>query len=281
MQTGIAAIVVTFHTGPRLRECLHALISQEGISEIVIVDNGNPEQMVSWLETFAARKSSDKKQVRYLQTRENIGFGSAVNLGAMQARSKHLLIINPDCVMRPDALAPLMEAAETLGSPWIVGGRIFSLDGRAQHGPQRRELTLRRLFSRIVGGAGINMPLSPQPDDAIRVDVISGAFFLIDRAGFDQIGGFDEHYFLHVEDIDICKRVHLAGGNVRYQPRAGALHYGATSDVSKLKVERFKAAGFAHYFRKFSTGPVQRIAAELSIPVIYAALMVRAALGGR
>jgi len=273
----VAAIVVTYRTGPRLTECLHALAAHSGIGEIIVVDNGNPEPMTAWLEGFAARL----KNVHYVQTGENLGFGRGVNRGAKIANASQLLIINPDCVLRPDAIEPLLNAAEGQPSPCIIGGRIFDLQGKAQRGPKRRELTLVRVLSKLIGGAGINMPLEPQPENPMPVAVTSGAFFLIDKAGFDAIGGFDEGYFLHVEDIDLCKRAQLAGGSVIYQPGAGALHFGATSDVSSLFVERHKAAGFARYFRKFSKNPLHRLMAELCIPVIFIGLMARARLGGR
>lgn len=276
----VAAIVVTYQTGPRLKECLHALKANLEIGEIIIVDNGNGPDMTAWLRAF----SQSSQRIKYIETGENLGFGCAVNRGASQSEAAFFLVINPDCIMRHDALGPLMEAHVGMASPGIVGGRIFGLDGQNQRGPMRRELTLRGVLSKMVGGAGIDIPLTPQPAGPMPVDVISGAFFLIDRAGFETLGGFDTGYFLHVEDIDLCKRAHLAGGSVVYQPLAGALHFGATSDVSSLFVERHKAAGFARYLRKFSKGPAQRAACELVIPLIYLSLMGRALFkrrGGR
>lgn len=272
-----AAIIVTYHTGRPLKDCLHALAAMTGIEQIIIVDNGNPPDMEGWLVRFAEKTPTAKliKQAR------NTGFGSGVNMGARAAEADSLLVINPDCVMRPDALEALYRATLGKRSPVMIGGRIYDINGEAQRGPRRSELTKRRLLSKLFGGRGINLPLQPQPSGPVAVDVTSGAFFLIDKAGFDQLGGFDTDYFLHVEDIDLCKRVHLAGGEVIYQPLAGALHYGATSDVSMRFVERHKAAGFARYLRKFSNGVLGRIGAELIIPLVFAALMLRAWLADR
>jgi len=273
----VSAIIVTYQTGPRLKECLHAIVAANAVTELIIVDNGNPREMESWLKRFADAGN----KVMLISPEANLGFGRAVNLAAGAARYDDLLILNPDCVIRHDAIPALIRAATGRRSPVLVGGRIFDVSGTNQRGPMRRELTLTRALSKVTGGPGINMPLSPQPGEPVSVDVTSGAFFLIDRRGFQELGGFDEGYFLHVEDIDLCKRVGLAGGEVIYQPRAGALHYGSTSDVSSLVVERHKAAGFARYFRKFSKGPLHRIFAELVIPVIAIGLTLRALFGGR
>ncbi|MEO9971124.1 MAG: glycosyltransferase family 2 protein [Hyphomonadaceae bacterium] len=272
-----AAIIVTYHTGRPLKDCLHALAATAGIDQIMIVDNGNPPDMVDWLVRFAKKTPTAK----LIKQAHNIGFGSGVNIGARAAETGSLLVINPDCVMRPDALEALHLAAKDKRSPVMIGGRIYDINGEAQRGPRRSELTKRRLLSKLFGGRGINLPLQPQPAGPVGVDVTSGAFFLIDKSGFDQLGGFDTDYFLHVEDIDLCKRVHLAGGEVIYQPDAGALHYGASSDVSMLFVERHKAAGFARYLRKFSNGVLGRIGAELIIPLVFVALTLRAWLAGR
>ncbi|MEL7451954.1 MAG: glycosyltransferase family 2 protein [Pseudomonadota bacterium] len=268
----VSAIVVTYHTGPSLKDGLYALASDPDIDEIVIVDNGNPASMGAWITDFAVRTA----KATYLKAPKNLGFGRGVNLGAVQATGDTLLIINPDCILRQGSIVQLLAAADGAPSPWIVGGRIFDVRGQAQRGPRRRELTLGRALSKLAGGPGIDLPDAPLACGPEPMDVISGAFFLIDRAGFDTLGGFDEDYFLHVEDIDLCKRAHLMGGSVIYAPSAGALHYGATSEVSALVVERHKAAGFARYFRKFAQGPLNRIAAELTIPLIYFGLLGRA-----
>lgn len=273
----IGAIIVTYHTGAALKDCIYALLAQAEITQLVIVDNGNPPGVTAWLEALDARFA----QIEHVRTGENLGFGRAVNLGAERVTAEHLLIINPDCVIRPDALLPLQAAAGGLRSPWIVGGRIFDISGVPQRGPQRRELTFRAMVSKLRGGPGINLPLAPQPGEPVPMEVISGAFFLAGKAGFLTLGGFDETYFLHVEDIDLCRRAREAGGEVVYQPLAGALHYGATSDVSAVFVERHKAAGFAHYFRKFAKGPLERCLAECLIPLIRLGLVGRAWLGAR
>ena len=88
------------------------------------------------------------------------------------------------------------------------------------------------------------------------------------RADFLALGGFDEGYFLHVEDVDLCRSVWAGGGTVVYQPRAGVLHYGATSDAPSAVVQAHKADSLAYYFRKWASGPLDRALNAVLIPLL-------------
>ncbi|MEP1144838.1 MAG: glycosyltransferase family 2 protein [Henriciella sp.] len=260
----VSAIVVTFNTGPRLKECLYALHADPDVFEIVVVDNGNPADMQTWLEDFASARAA----VELCVGQGNIGFGAAVNLGVDRANGPHLLVINPDAVLRRNSIAPLQQTATGLSDPWIIGGKIFDLYGREERGPRRKELTLWRSVNRMIGINNWTLEQTPPPDGPIEMPVISGAFFLTSKGSMARLSGFDEDYFLHVEDVDLCRRCREAGGTVMYDPRAGALHYGSTSDAPSRIVSKHKADSLARYFRKFATGPLSRIMAEIAIPFI-------------
>jgi GT2 family glycosyltransferase len=88
------------------------------------------------------------------------------------------------------------------------------------------------------------------PAETHAVPAISGAFMALRRADYARLGGLDEGYFLHVEDLDFCKRVHDAGGTIVCVPSVRVTHALSTSDVSSCFVERCKARGFLRYFRK-------------------------------
>ena len=100
------AIVVSYYTGPRLKECLYALASDPAVTAIHIVDNGNPESMRRWLHGFADARQG----VKLIDAGGNIGFGPGVNLGAEGAADGHLLIINPDAVLKRGSVEAMAEA---------------------------------------------------------------------------------------------------------------------------------------------------------------------------
>ena len=95
------------------------------------------------------------------------------------------------------------------------------------------------------------------------------------RCDFDAVRGFDEGYFLHVEDVDLCWRVRRQGGVVLFHPKAEVIHLGHTSKVSPLTVEFHKGVGLARYFRKRAGGLGQRVLAWALSPVIVCTAVVR------
>jgi len=260
----VSAIVVSYNTGPRLKECLYALLGDPDVSEIILVDNGNPAAMQSWIAGFAENRPS----VIVVSGHGNLGFGAAVNLGISRAAGPHLLVINPDAVLRRNSISGMQAVAAASVEPWIIGGKIFDLYGREERGPRRRELTLWRAATSMMGWNTWTLESTPPPIGPVDMPVISGAFFLTSTVSMAHLEGFDEGYFLHVEDVDLCRRCREAGGRVLYDPRSGALHYGSTSDVPSAAVGRHKADGLARYFRKFSVGPVERIAVALMVPAM-------------
>ena len=266
----ISAIIVTYHTGPRLKECLYALAADPDVAEMVIVDNGNPPEMQAWLNAFSTRREA----VTLLSGQGNIGFGAAVNLAVARANGPHILVINPDAVLRRGSLQGMQVVAEACPQPWIVGGRIFDLLGREVRGPRRRELTIWRAATNLIGWNTWTLEHTPPPAAPVEMPVISGAFFLTSKDSLAQLEGFDEAYFLHVEDIDLCRRCREAGGRVIYDPRAGALHYGATSSVPGGTIAGHKADSLALYFKKFARGPIERLLVALIVPVLRLAMRV-------
>ena len=263
----ITAIVVSYHTGPRLHECLYALKSDPDVSEIVLVDNGNPPEEQDWIDRFVT--ASDKAHL--IRDGTNPGFGAGVNKGAAGALGRLLLVINPDAVLRRGSLGRMISAMDQRSEPVLVGGKIFDVNGREERGGRRNTLTL----ARALGLGKWTLENDPPPRESIEVGAVSGAFFMMDRQAFRSMGGFDEEYFLHVEDVDLCRRVIEMGGSVVYQPYASALHYGSTSDISSDAVLDRKAQSLSRYFRKFAKTRGERWLVAILSPFMKQALKMR------
>ena len=254
--------MVTYFTGPRLKECLYALLADPDISEVIVVDNGNPSDVQDWLRAFEAKKPD----VALLTGHGNIGFGAGVNRGVDRAAGPHILVLNPDAVLRWNSIRGMQSVAKTCPTPWIIGGKIFDLYGREERGGRRKKLTLWRAFTNMLGWNSWTLEHTPPPSQPLEMPVISGAFFLSSKGSMAALNGFDEGYFLHVEDVDLCRRCWERGGRVMYDPGAGALHYGSTSDAPNRAVQTHKAESLERYFKTFASGPLEKILVAIAMP---------------
>jgi GT2 family glycosyltransferase len=282
----ISAVTVSYQTGPVLRACLDALITDAAIAEIVLVDNGNPADVEAWLD---ARAEAEPKLV-LLRGRGNIGFGAACNLGAERATGELLLFVNPDVILANGATALMARAMHGARRPTLIGGDLRDAEGRPDRGSRRERVTLWSAFvtfsglSRFEKWAPMFRDLhrhgDRMPEGAIEIAHVSGAMMAMSRPDFRAIGGFDEGYFLHVEDIDLCWRVAQAGGQVLFQPGAIGAHARSTSAAPSHDVERHKALGFRRYFRKSARSPLERVMAEIVGAVLLAVLPLRGAKSG-
>ncbi len=282
----VSAVVVSYRTGEVLLDCIGALVADPAVDEIVLVNNGNPVEMLERVED--AYGGSGKLVI--VGGGENRGFAAGVNLGAAKAQGGRLLVLNPDAVLNPGSVEALETALAGAAEPAVVGGRIHDEDGKEQRGARRRRLTMRSAAATFLGlewlkslnpgFVNINRNDEPAPDGPVPMDAVSGALMYFSASGFRRLGGFDDGYFLHVEDLDLCRRAEAEGGTVIYTPLASALHHGATSDATSLFVERHKGAGLNRYFRKFAETPGEKAVARMLGPVIGFLLVMRARLRG-
>lgn len=275
----ISVVMVSWHTGPVLVQAIEAALSAHDVDELVLVNHGNPAERVEYLEEVAA---SDPRFI-LIHSGGNLGFAKGCNIGAKAAAGRHLLFLNPDAILGDGVAARLARTGSRYGEPWLVGARLLSRNGREQRGARRGELTLTSAFLGFTGlwrlfpGAAIHREHEPLPEEAIEVPCVSGAALMMSKAGYEGVGGFDEAYFLHVEDIDLCRRVREAGGSVVFDPQANIVHFGGSSQASALFVARHKVRGFIRYFWRFAS-PGKRVAVVALAPFFWAAIMGRAAL---
>ncbi len=254
----VCAVIVSYRTGPALKSCLTALLAAGGLDQIVITDNGNDADAV---ELFDATAQTDAR-VRVLRGQGNVGFAAACNLAAREAQTDTLAFINPDVILELDAITRLTAVLAAAPPPAIVGGDLRDEQGRPERGSRRERLTLWRAFTAFTGLTRLglrdfNRHTDPLPAAPQRVGAISGALFVIRREDFTTLGGFDEGYFIHVEDLDLCRRAELLGWRVLFAPGPHGRHLRSTSDADPRTIARHKARGMARYFRKFAKGPVE------------------------
>ena len=277
----VSVIMVSYMTGPALMEAISAVLADPDIHELIVVDNGNSESARARLSELTAKRNS----VRFLQGHGNIGFARACNYGANLATGHYLLFLNPDAVIAKGAARQLANAGDGLVEPWITGGLLRDENGKEQRGARRRALTplsalvgFLPILEIVPGLRSIHRETDPLPSHPVQIDTISGACLMTDRPSFDKMGGFDERYFLHVEDIEICRRARQMGGQVGFVPGAKVMHYGSTSDVPRVWIEKEKLKGFVRYFWNYTPGFLPKVLTILAVPFMAIAIVGRAYL---
>jgi len=276
----LSLVMVVYMTGPALMESVRHALAEPRVEEFVIVDNGSSLADAAWLRDLARREP----RVRLLQGLGNIGFARAANLGAATAKGEALVFLNPDAFLTPGAVAALADAGRDRPSPCVIGARVFNIDGTEQRGARRGEITPVTTLLSLSKLSALLPPLrrfeihrerEAPPSHPVDTPTVSGACFYMRAADFHALGGFDEGYFLHVEDVDLCWRARRTGGSVLFQPHARIVHVGSTSREHPLVVEWHKGKGLVRYFLKRADSLPRKVLAALLAPLILAVAVGR------
>ena len=274
-------VMISYHTGPVLFASVKSALRQPHLSELIVVDNGNPPDVLARLQRLAL----SERCLRVLTGHGNIGFAAACNLGAKEVTAEFLLLLNPDCLLPPNALTDMMDGFNEMPEAMLAGCWLQNPDGSEQRGGRRQLLTpltaLAEAFSlhRFFKIKRLNDHHTPMPTVTHEVQAISGALMCMHMFDFQRMGGMDEGFFLHVEDLDFCMRVRNAGGVIICVPRVKVTHMLSTSgDASSNFIEWQKTKGFVRYFDKHYHGKYLPGLLSLAKLAIYARCTVRMAL---
>lgn len=247
----LSVVMVTYHTGAVLKQAIDSVLALPHV-ELVLVNNGNPPGIEKKLAAWAA----SEPRLKLITGQGNVGFSKACNAGAREASGDFFLFLNPDSVVPPDLLAKLQHYAATLKRPFLLGARLLDAKGQDQRGARRALLEPKTAFIEALGlhaffpKERLNFHKEPLPTKVAPIPAISGAFMFLAAEDFWHIDGFDEGYFLHVEDLDFCLRFTRAEGTIYFAPDIVVKHQGGTSDTTTEFLEKQKARGFMRYFHE-------------------------------
>ena len=214
------------------------------------------------LELCAQRFPSETK-LKIIRNAANLGFAAACNMGVRAATAPYILFLNPDCVLRAHSLDRLVQVLEANPAAGMAGGLLKNADGTEQEGCRRavptpwrsfvRAFSLYR-FERYWPSLFYDFHLHKQalPPGPVEVEAISGALMLVRRRALQDVGPWDEGYFLHCEDLDWCMRFQQKGWKILFVPDAPVLHHKGTCSRSRpIFVEWHKHKGMMRFYRKF------------------------------
>lgn len=243
----IAAIVVTHESASTIDDCLQRLRDAVDVAEIRVVDNASSDDTVSVVQRHAL---SDPR-VRFVANPDNPGFSVGCNQGADDSVSPWLAFVNPDLQVLPDTLTRLRDLAVGTGREALLGADLVDEAGVRDAAARRRDPD----FGAMLTAPGAASRLGVEVDDTQALqplDALSGALMVMPRALFRRIGGFDEGYRLHAEDLDLCRRARAVGALVAVANGVRVVHIrGVSSRARPFFVEWHKHRGLWRYFGKF------------------------------
>ena len=251
------SVIVNYNAGKLLVNSVHSALT-EGASRVVVVDNASHDQSLAYLQSVIP-----DERVCIIRNDRNLGFATACNIGARACTADVVLFLNPDSKLGPGTLQRMREALLSDPAIGMVGGLLCNTDGSEQPGGRRVFPTPRRAFMRAFGLSRLSkwfpnllsdfllhkepLPLAPVP-----VEAISGACMMVKRAALEDVGLWDEGYFLHCEDLDWCMRFRIQQWRVVFVPNAPVFHeWRACSRNRPFFVEWHKHRGMLRFYRKF------------------------------
>jgi len=236
-------IIVNYRSKESLAKCLAFVFKnfKSNMPELIVVNNDPDKKLDDLKELYPG--------LIVINSKNNVGYGLANNLGSRVAKGKYLFFLNPDTEIINvdlDAIAEEFRINDKLG---IVGMRIIGSDGLLQSWSVGKELSWIDLVANNISMSR-SRSLWDNPADK-DVDWVSGTAMIVTREAFFDVGGFDKNFFMYFEDMDLCKRVRNAGKRIVYRPAYIIRHDGGVSYGERTKEQKkdyFRSQDY--YFNK-------------------------------
>ena len=223
-------MIVNYNAGGHLSACV-ASLEAAGIQEIVVADNASDDGSVELM-------SERHPQAQVLNTGTNLGYGGAANLAAARVTSEYLLVSNADTVFDRETPSRLIEALEADRSAGAAGPRVDTSSGEVYPSARTFPSVTDSIGHGFLGLVWRSNPWSRRYLMAGRslektqaVDWISGSCMMLRRTAFEEVSGFDESFFMYAEDVDLCRRLAVAGWTTLYVPTARVVHVQGVSSA--------------------------------------------------
>lgn len=283
--TELAVVVVNHNAGDFLPVCLSTIHAAAGDLdlELVLVDNASTDGSTE-------RVARAHPSLRVFENRVNRGFAAAANQGVRATTAPFVLLLNPDAEITGGSLASLVKVAADRPMAAVIGPLVRNSDGSLQASARRVPGLLESLGHAFLGPFAPNNRFSRaytmaewDRSSEREVEWVSGCAMLVRREAFDSVGGFDEGYFMYVEDVDICTRLRQAGWSVLFCPELEVVHETGVSARKQSRRLAFEhSRSIYRYFAKHrARGPVALLKPLIKLAVWLRALLVTRGARGR
>lgn len=239
----LSYIILNYNVTELLRKCIQSIYRYSGDVEyeIIVIDNASPDD--SWKNLI-----TEFPEVRFMAEKENKGFAFANNKAVKPANGEFVFILNPDTELEGNYVSEILEFASSQRDFGCLGLRMHDGQGNFLPESKRSVPDMFNSFEKLFANFRKNSSKSYYRDDIgeydiAEVEVITGANLLIRKSAYEEIGGFDERYFMYGEDIDLCFTLLQKGYRNWYYGKYSILHHKGESTVKdKIYLQRFYGA---------------------------------------
>jgi GT2 family glycosyltransferase len=256
--------------------------------QVVVVDNASGDGSAEMV-------AAEYPNVELHASERNLGFAAATNLGIRSQSAPYVLALNPDTRLTEGALETILAVMDAHPEVAVAGCKLVLEDGSFDHAARRSFPTPLSALGHFSGlgrrrGAPASLTAYRAPEvDSGPVDAVNGAFMLIRRDAFDQVGGFDEGYWMYMEDLDLCYRLSEAGWITWYEPGATVIHVkgGTTGGRRSPRLNWAFHKGMYRFYRRhyaprrsWAVNAAVYVGIALKLAAALVASAARRALGG-
>lgn len=267
--TKLSIIILTYNSAKHIKFCIdsifdfYSLALVRGEYELLIVDNASSDTTLPALEKYFNEQfkknmsflGSEKeievtKYIKIIKHKENFGFAKGMNQAVGASQGEYVLFLNPDSEMLDGNLSEMIEIMESNRSVGTVCGKVMTQD-------DKEEKTCGKFYNffsivLFVMGLDEHVGLRSSPSEKQYIDYGSGGFMLVDKEKFNSARGFDENFFMYIEDMEFCYRMKKSGYLTMFYPYATIRHHGqGSSDRTYAVISILK--GMIYFFKKHRT----------------------------
>jgi N-acetylglucosaminyl-diphospho-decaprenol L-rhamnosyltransferase len=278
---GLDVVIVAYRCEALLRDCLASLREHppERPTAIHVVDNASRDGTAQMVER-------EFPEVRLTEAGSNLGFSAANNLAIRDSNAEYVLVLNPDTRITAGALDRPLAVMDERSEIGICGPKLVLEDGTLDHAAKRSFPTPLGALAHFAGRESQYRAPARGPDEPGPVDAVNGAFMLIRRAALEEVGLFDEGYWMYMEDLDLCYRFAQAGWTTWYEPSATVVHVkaGTSGPIRSPRLNRAFHYGMYRFYRRHyarSRSPLTNAAVYAGIGAKLAVSLARAGRAGR
>ncbi|WP_027136939.1 glycosyltransferase family 2 protein [Gaetbulibacter saemankumensis] len=261
----LSIIILNYNVRYFLELCLNSVVeaTKNIEAEIIVVDNHSTDASCAMVKSVFP-------QVILIENQDNYGFSKGNNIGVAKAKGEYICILNPDTVVAEDTFVKLLQFAESKENLGAIGCKLVNGSGEFLPESKRNIPYVKVALKKILGNSEDYYADHLKPSDIGKVEILVGAFMFMKQEVYNEVGGFDEDYFMYGEDIDLSYSLINAGYTNYYNGEISVIHYkGESSLRDKNYAKRFFQAMQIFYKKHFKRNFIFDFVVWIGIKLAY------------